>query len=178
MAANPLLNPHAWKASHLDRAPYAARRLALRQALPTREPVMRTTRKAFPLKHLIIMTSSGTIDLVASKSALKTLAADPEFDKHYEVLLDLRDSECELSVMDVYEIATYLAWPDPALPTRKKIAVLVSGQRAFDHAKFLEVCSTNRGIQVGAFEDYDKASEWLDADLPEDPKERDAMPNR
>jgi len=31
---------------------------------------------------------------------------------------------------------------DPALPTRKKIAVLVSGQRAFDHAKFLEVCST------------------------------------
>jgi hypothetical protein len=178
LAANPLLNPHAWKASHLDRAPYAARRLALRQALPTREPDMRTTRKAFPLKHLIIMTSSGTIDLVASKSALKTLAADPEFDKHYEVLLDLRDSECELSVMDVYEIATYLAWPDPALPTRKKIAVLVSGQRAFDHAKFLEVCSTNRGIQVGAFEDYDKASEWLDADLPEDRKEIDAMPNR
>jgi hypothetical protein len=124
------------------------------------------------------MTSSGTIDLVASKSALKSLAADPEFDRRYEILLDLRDSECELSVMDVYEIATYLAWPDPALPTRKKIAVLVSGQRAFDHAKFLEMCSTNRGIQLGAFEDYEKASEWLNADLPADPKGVDAMLNR
>jgi len=139
---------------------------------------MRTTRKAFPLKDLIVVTSSGTIDLVSSKSALKSLAADPEFDRHYEILLDLRDSECEMSVMDVYEIATYLAWPDPALPTRKKIAVLVSGQRAFDHAKFLEVCSTNRDVQVGAFEDYEKASEWLDADLPEDPKVTDPMPKR
>jgi hypothetical protein len=139
---------------------------------------MRTTRKAFPLKDLIVMTSSGTIDLVASKAALKSLAADPEFDRHYEVLLDLRDSECELSVLDIYEIATYLAWPDPALPTSKKIAVLVSGHRAFDHAKFLEVCSANRGVQVGAFEDYEKASEWLEADLPKDPKEADAMLSR
>jgi len=139
---------------------------------------MRTTREAFPLKDLIIMTSSGTIDLAASKSALKSLAADPRFHRNYEVLLDLRDSECELSVMDVYEIATYLAWPDPALPTRKKIAVLVSGHRAFDHAKFLEVCSTNRGVHVGAFEDYEKASEWLDAHLPKDPKEEDAMVDR
>ncbi len=136
---------------------------------------MRTTRKAFPLRDLIVMTSSGMIDLAASKSALKSLAADPEFDRHYEVLLDLRDSECELSAMDIYEIATCLAWPDPALPTRKRIAVLVSGHRAFDHAKFLEVCSANRGVQVGAFEDYERASEWLDADLPEDRKATDAM---
>jgi hypothetical protein len=136
---------------------------------------MKTTRKAFPLKDLIVMTSSGTIDLAASKSALKKLAADPEFDKHYEILLDLRNSECEMSVTDVYEIAKDLAWPDPALPTCKKIAVLVSGERAFDHAKFLEVCSANRGVRVGAFEDYEKASEWLDTELPEDPKETDAM---
>jgi hypothetical protein len=147
-------------------------------ALPKQERGMRTTRKAFPLKDLIVMTSSGTIDLAASKSALKSLAADPEFDKHYEILLDLRNSECELSVMDVYEIAKHLAWPDPALPTRKKIAVLVSGQRAFDHAKFLEVCSQNRGVQVGAFEDYEKASQWLDTELPEDPKEMDATSSR
>jgi len=139
---------------------------------------VRTTRKAFPLKDLIVVTSSGTLDLAASHSALKSLAADPEFDRHYEILLDLRDSACELSVMDVYDIAKYLAWPDPALPTRKKIAVLVSGKRAFDHAKFLEVCSLNRGVQVGAFEDYEKASEWLDAELPEDPKEMDAISGR
>ncbi len=137
---------------------------------------MKTTRKAYPFKDLIIMTSSGTIDLAASKVALKNLAADPEFDRHYEILLDLRDSECELSVTDVYEIATYLAWPDPALPTRRKIAVLVSGERAFDHAKFLEVCSANRGVHVRAFDDYEKADEWFDADLPADRKETDSIP--
>lgn len=138
---------------------------------------MRATRKAFPLKDLIVMTTSGTIDLDGSKAAFKSLAAEPEYRASYEILLDLRDSECELSPMDVFEIATYLSWPDPALPPRQKIAVLVSGQGAFDHAKFLEMCSTNRGIKVHAFEDYEKASEWLDTDLPEDPKGADAIPN-
>jgi hypothetical protein len=135
-----------------------------------------TTRKAFPLRDLLVMTTSGTIDLAASKSVLKSLTADPDYRANYEILLDLRDTTCELSLSDVFEIATYLAWPDPALPPRQKIAVLVSGQGAFDHAKFLEMCSTNRGIRVHAFEDYDKASDWLDTVLPEDPKGTDAMP--
>jgi len=139
---------------------------------------VKTTRKAFPLKHLITMTSSGTIDLVASKAALQSLAADPEFESNYEILLDLRDSECVMSIADVFEIATYLAWPRPALPTRKKIAVLVSGQPAFDHAQFLQLCSTNRGVRIHAFEHYEKASDWLDAVLPEDPKGADAMLTR
>jgi hypothetical protein len=124
------------------------------------------------------MTSSGTIDLAASKATLGILAADPDYKANYELLLDLRDSECELSLSDVFEIATFMSRLDPALPSRKKIAVLVSGQAAFDHAQFLELCSRNRGIEVSAFEDYEKASEWLDADLPEDPKEADAMPER
>jgi hypothetical protein len=130
---------------------------------------MKTTRKVFPLKDLIIVTSSGTIDLAASKAALKSLAADPEFEANYEIFLDLRDSKCDLSVADVFDIAEYLAWPDPAIPTHKKIAVLVAGDLAFDHAKFLQLCSANRNMNVKAFEDYDKADAWLDADLPKDP---------
>lgn len=82
---------------------------------------MRTTRKAFPLKDLIVMTSSGTIDLVASKSALKSLAADPEFDRHYEILLALRNSECELSVADIYEIAGIWLGPIPHFPRARKL---------------------------------------------------------
>lgn len=129
---------------------------------------MKTVRKAFPLDDLIILTSSGTIDLAASKAALKDLAADPEYAANYEILLDLRGSACNLSVSDVYEVATYLASPNPAISTSKKIAVLVAGHVAFDHAQFLQLCSTNRGMQVRAFEDYQKASEWLDVRLPDD----------
>jgi hypothetical protein len=134
---------------------------------------MRTMRKVFPPRDLITVTSSGTIDLVASKAALKSLAADPEFEANYEIFLDLRDSKCDLSVADVYEIAEYLAWPNPVIPTHKKIAVLVAGHLAFDRARFLQLCSGNRSMNVKAFEDYEKVGEWLDADLPEDPNPRE-----
>jgi hypothetical protein len=137
---------------------------------------MKIARKAFPLKDLLVMTSTGTIDLAASRAALRILAADPEYKSNYELLLDLRDVECTLSLSDVFEIATYMTQLDPALPPRRKIALLVSGRIAFDHAQFLELCSRNRGRQIGAFEDYKKAGEWLDVDLPADPKAADSTP--
>ncbi len=137
---------------------------------------MRSKDKAYPWKDLIVMTASGTVDLAASKVALKSLADDPEFMADYEVLLDWRDTDCTMSVTDVFEIAKYLTDLTTKLPTNKKIAILVSGRHAFDHAKFLELCATNRGVTLFAFEDYDKASEWLEATLPADPKQRDAPP--
>lgn len=132
---------------------------------------MKTTDKAYPWKDLIVMTATETVDLAASKAALKSLAHDPEFQSGYEVLLDWRDIHCKMSGTDVYELAKYLGNPDTELPTHKKIAILVSGRHAFDHAKFLEVCASNRGVRLAAFEDYDKANAWLEATLPEDPKE-------
>lgn len=131
---------------------------------------MRTEDKAYPWNDLIVSTATGTVDLDASKAALKNLADDPEFLPGYEVLLDWRDVECVMSVSDVFELAKYLTDLTTRLPTRKKIAILVSGKRSFDHAKFLELCANNRGVTLAAFEDYDKADEWLNADLPADRK--------
>ena len=112
----------------------------------------------------------GVCDLSASKAALKKLAADPQFDSQTEVLLDLRDVKCQMSTLDIYELASFMAWPDPALPTRKRIAVLVNGPQ-FDHASFLQMCTANAGVRLAAFDDYDAADNWLNADLPADPKE-------
>ena len=134
---------------------------------------MRIRHQAFPLKHLIVCDASGSFDLSASKALLRELAADPDFDANTEVLLDLRDIDCHMSTVDLYDLAAYMAWPDPALPTKKKIAILVTGRAGFDHAKFLEMCVRSRGIKLAAFDDYDDADEWLNADLPEDPKEAD-----
>jgi len=130
-----------------------------------------TQHKAFPLDHLIVLDASGFLDLQASKAALKKLADDPDFDAQSEVLLDLRDITCEMSTQDIYELAAFMAWPDPALPTHKKIAVLVGGRGDFDHALFLQMCTANSGLRLGVFLDYDAANEWLNADLPPDPKE-------
>ena len=135
---------------------------------------MRSDDKAYPWKDLIVQTASGTVDLEASKAAFKRLAEDPEFLPGYEVLLDWRDVDCEMTVSDVFELAKYLSDLGTKLPTRKKIAILVSGARAFDHAKFLELCTGNRGVVLAAFEDYDKADAWLNASLPPDPKEQGA----
>lgn len=136
---------------------------------------MKTQTKVFPLKHLIVMTADGKLDLLASKTALKSLVAAPGFEASYEVLLDLRDINCSMSVTDIYELAAHMAYPDAALPTRRKIAVLIDSHSphhlAFDHAKFLEIAAGNRGFQIRAFDDYDRADEWLNADLPADPKE-------
>ena len=109
-------------------------------------------------------------DLPASKAALKKLAADPNFDAQTEVLLDLRDVSCALSTLDIYELASFMGWPDPALPTRRKIAVLVNGRAEFDHASFLQMCTANAGVHLAAFIDYDEANSWISAALPDDPK--------
>lgn len=130
-----------------------------------------TQHKVFPLDRLVVVDASGLLDLPASKSVLKELADSDEFNEHTEVLLDMRDVECHMSTQDIYELAAFMAGPDPALPTHRKIAVLVSGRTEFDHALFLQMCTANSGLRLGVFLDYDAASNWLSADLPADPKE-------
>ncbi|MEO8133285.1 MAG: hypothetical protein ABI831_04850 [Betaproteobacteria bacterium] len=48
--------------------------------------------------------------------------------------------------------------------------MLVSGVRDFDHATFLALCGSIRGMQIKAFDQYDLADEWLAAQLPPDQK--------
>lgn len=132
---------------------------------------MKTENKFFQARHLIVMHASGIVDLNASKVALAKLAADPEFDQRSEILLDLRDIECHMSTSDIYDLAVAMAWPDPALPTHKRIAILVEGRAEFDHAEFLVLCAVNRGVRIAAFDDYEKADRWMTVELPPDPKE-------
>ena len=135
---------------------------------------MKTENELFRAEHLIVMDASGVLDKAASIAALSKLAADPNFSSKCEVLMDLRDIKCTLTASDIYGLAVTMAWPNPALPTHRKIAVLVQGSADFDHASFLALCATNRGLSLAAFDDYDKAGEWLVATLPPDPKESGA----
>lgn len=137
--------------------------------------MMQATIKGYPLRHLMVVTANGTIDLENSKAAMKRLAADPDFDWSSEVLLDCRGIECELSTFDVFVLAISMAFPHPALPTYQRVALLVDkqspGHFAFDHARFLQLCAENRGVNIRAFENYQSADAWLMAELPEDPRD-------
>lgn len=132
---------------------------------------MKTENEFYRVERLFVMDASGTLDADASRVALAKLAADPDFSAECEVLMDLRGIKCEMSASDIYSLAVAMAWPDPELRTCRKTAVLVEGRTEFDHASFLALCASNRGLNVAAFDDYDKAGGWLRATLPPDPKE-------
>jgi hypothetical protein len=68
-----------------------------------------------------------------------------------------------------------MAFPVPALPTDKKVAVLVDSRSAFNHAQFLEMCAGNRGLNLRAFDRYEDANDWLNAELPADRKHDDTI---
>ena len=127
---------------------------------------LNTQIKIFPHQSLIVLTAEGKLDMAASKAALTTVAESSSHDVHAEVLFDLRESICTLSINDIYELASYMASSETRLPTHEKIAVLVDGKLEFDHAKFLALCAGNRGISIRAFDDFDIASEWLKTALP------------
>ncbi len=126
---------------------------------------MKTRHWVIQSRELIVVNAEGVLDLGASRRALRDLAASPERTEFYEVLMDLRDADCKLSTLDVYELAAAMAWPEPMLPTRRKVAVLVSEGEPFDLASFLELCAGNRGMRIRAFTDADAAAAWLETDL-------------
>ena len=71
-----------------------------------------------------------------------------------------------MSTFDVFELAPHLAYPNPALDTSKKIAVLVSADANFEHSRFLELCTRHKGLNVREFDDCDTAKKWLAAKIP------------
>jgi hypothetical protein len=131
---------------------------------------LKSEKDFFRTEHLVVLDVTGSLDLKASTAALNGLANDPRFDASTEVLLDLRGMECHMSNGDIYALATAMGRPDPLLPTNKKIAILVAGNSEFNHAEFLALCGRSRGLQIEAFDDYDRAGFWLLGTLPPDAK--------
>ena len=133
---------------------------------------MNTTIRTFEFKHFIVLTARGILDLAASKAALRSLVSAPDFGACSEVLLDLRDVECEMSASNIHELAKHMTWHIPTLYDDHRIAILVKphrpGKLAFNHPLFRELCSHSRGFNLCAFEDYDQAIDWLNVVLPLD----------
>ena len=84
----------------------------------------------------------------------------------YELLVDFRDTQSNLSTLDLYQLANELCQHGDTF--RRKVALLVLPGVNFSRASFFETCSHNRGFSVNAFMDYEKAMRWLlSPDLPE-----------
>jgi hypothetical protein len=100
----------------------------------------------------------GDYNLEQSLEALMAVAAIPGAFTEYDIFLDTRHAHTHLSEADLWYLAQTLA----RLPRdgSAKIAILCPAER-FDHARFFELCSSNRGVNVTAFTSFEQAIDWL-----------------
>ena len=120
---------------------------------------MKAEIKFVKTRDFIKTTASGQLNLEQSKKVLEEIARLNTPDDLHDILVDIRETEPGLSLSDIYELVTAVGNHRQAF--RKKIAILMGAQHDFDKARFLEMCASNRGYNVNAFDDFEEAVNWL-----------------
>lgn len=114
--------------------------------------------KVIHTKDFIKTTVTGVLDFTLSRQALLDIASEIEHPGEYEILVDTREAEIGLSVVDIVELGKALA-VHPSL-SRSKIAILTP-MSDVKQAEFLETVSVNRGARVRVFTDFEESITWL-----------------
>ncbi len=120
---------------------------------------MATKIKIITAKDFLEVTPGGIINLTTSRQLLVDIAKAEHHPVDYELLIDLRDTQINLSIPDMYQLAAELCQHGDTF--RRKVGLLVLPGVNFDQASFLETCSHNRGFSVNAFTDYENAMRWV-----------------
>ena len=109
-------------------------------------------------KDFIKTTVTGILDFAVSRQALLEIASRIEQPGEYEILVDTREAEPALSMIDIFQLGEALA-THPSL-RRSKIAFLKS-MKDSQQAEFLETITANRGVYTKVFTDFEEAITWL-----------------
>lgn len=127
---------------------------------------MATKIKIITAKDFLQITPEGIIDITTSRQILVDIAKTKHHPVDYELLVDFRETQGQLSALDMYQLASELCEYGDTF--RRKAALLVLPGVNFDRANFFKICSHNRGFSVNAFTDYEKAMRWVlsTEDLP------------
>jgi hypothetical protein len=120
---------------------------------------MATKIKIISVREFLEITPNGTINIATSRQLLVDIAKADHQPVDHELLVDFRDTQSALSVLDIYQLAAELCQHGDTF--RGKVALLVLPGVSFDHAHFFESCSHNRGLSINAFTDYEKAMRWI-----------------
>jgi hypothetical protein len=116
------------------------------------------------LKDFLRTNVQGVIDLDSTKALFKEIATASAKHSNHHILMDVRDIPAggQLSAADVWEIASSLE--ECGIGRHNRIAILNAPKDNFDRAAFLETCAANRGFNIRAFRDFEKALHWLAGD--------------
>jgi hypothetical protein len=104
-------------------------------------------------------TPEGELDLATSKRLLLKLASENAAPRHFDILIDIRHVTSRLTFMDITELVDMMIEHRESF--RSKLAILNRPESTLEVAKFMELYAGNRGFQVGAFNDFEKAMNWL-----------------
>jgi len=108
-------------------------------------------------------TPEGQLDLVKSKKLLIEIASASAPLGEYEIVLDTRKAQSEMSATDLWYLAAELGNFRKPFSRPVKTAILCPLIR-FDLTEFFALCAQNRGFNVKAFTSLEDAIKWLIAD--------------
>lgn len=125
---------------------------------------MAATIRVIHAHDFIKATATGELDFAASEKLLLEIASATASLVDYEVLLDTRHAQSNMSMNDLWKLASAICNLDQYLP--RKIAVLCPLER-FDQAGFFALCGENEGLRVRAFTSFEDAMTWLTSRRPD-----------
>ena len=117
-------------------------------------------------------TPTFQVDLETSKGFFLKLARENAPPRRYDLLIDLRGTTGELSILEITEVIKVLIEHRDSF--RSKIAILTTPGVKFENAKFAALYANNRGFLVAAFTDFDETINWL-MSSSEAPSEGDTL---
>lgn len=114
--------------------------------------------KLIHTKDFIKTTVTGILDFAVSKQALLDIANKIDQTGEHEILVDTREAEPALSIIEIFQLGEALA-AHPSL-RRSKIAFLKLIKDS-PQVGFLETVTVNRGVHTRAFTDFEESITWL-----------------
>lgn len=109
-------------------------------------------------KDFIKTTITGVLNFVVGKQALLAIASQVDQPGEYQILIDVRKADSVLSLVGIFELDKVMS--SYSSFSRCKVALLTSSRDAKD-AEFFYNTTTNRGIRIRAFTNFEKAITWL-----------------
>lgn len=124
--------------------------------------------KIVRVKDYIHLLPTGTMNLLKFKDCIQDLSTTHGLFTDFDLLIDTRGAETHLGVNEIWELAKELAeviHSGSGKGFRAKIAVICPTSE-FDNAKFFELCASNRGLNVGAFNSFEDLFDWISESSP------------
>ena len=116
--------------------------------------------KIYRVGDIIRMTESGELDLDRSISIVRKLAAEVDFHRDHNVILDLRETNVNASMEDLIQVSMEFASHHKVF--KNKIAVLIpNNEKRLQIAKRFKTCMDMQGFRFEQFTDFEAAIEWL-----------------